>query len=136
MATGSVRIKGLKELGRAFQKMDKALAKEMAGELAEAGRPVAERASQYIVSGGGGFSAISGVARRPGHWEAMEVGASRSLGSAWIAPAWSSNKGTLQGSILAVHMRFRMEGALEDEADAVERVVDKWLGQLGEEWDD
>jgi hypothetical protein len=64
----------------------------------------------------------------------MKVGASRSLGKAWVAPAWSSNKGTLQGQILAVQLRFRMEGALEDESDAVQELVDKWLGRLGDEW--
>ena len=132
---GQVRIKGLKQLGRAFQRMDKALAKEMADELKKAGEPVADRASQYIVSGGGGFSAIAGIAARPGHWENMRVGASRSLGKAWVAPAWRSSKGTLQGQILAEHMRFRMEGALEDESEAVQELVDKWLGQLGNEWE-
>jgi len=132
---GQVRIKGLKQLGRAFQRMDKALAKELADELKQAGEPVAERTSQYIVSGGGGFPALRGVAARPGHWENMRVGASRSLGKAWVAPAWNSNKGTFQGQILAVQIRFRMEGALEDESDAVQELVDKWLGELGREWE-
>lgn len=135
MATGQVHVKGLRELGRAFKEMDADVAKELSKELAKAGEPVAKKASQYIVSGGGGFRSISGVAARPGHWEAMRVGSSRTLGRAWIAPAWSSRKGTLQGAILAVHMRFRMEGALEDEADAVQEVVDEWLGRLEDDWD-
>lgn len=74
---------------------------------------------------------MSGV-RSP--WSEMRVGASRTLGRAWVAPAWSSNKGTLQGAILAVHMRFRMEGALEDEAEGVEKVVNEWLGKLEDDW--
>jgi hypothetical protein len=134
-AVGQVRIKGLKELGRAFQRMDKALVKELVEELKQAAEPVKERTSQYIVSGGGGFPAMRGIAARPGHWEDMRVGASRSLGSAWVAPAWRSSKGTLQGQILAVQFRFRMEGALEDESDAVQELVDKWLGELGREWE-
>lgn len=136
MATGKVHVKGLKELGRASQKMDKALSKKFAGELAEAGRPVAKRATQYTVSGGGGFPAMRGVAARSSPWADMKVGASKSLGKAWVAPAWSSNKGTLQGAILAVQLGFRMEGALEDESDQVQDLVDKWLGKLGGEWED
>ena len=134
-AVGQVRIKGLKQLGRAFQRMDKALARELSKELAKAAEPVAERATQYTVSGGGGFPAMRGVAARPGHWENMRVGSSRTLGRAWVAPAWRSNKGTLQGQILAVQLRFRMEGALEDESDSVEDFVDRWLGELGRDWE-
>lgn len=136
MATGQVHIKGLKELGRAFVKMDKALAKEFSGQLAEAGKPVAKRATQYTVSGGGGFPAMRGVAARSSPWADMKVGASRGLGKAWVAPAWNSRKGTIQGQILAMQLMFRMEGALEDESEAVQRLVDKWLEQLGEEWED
>lgn len=134
-AVGQVRVKGLKQLGRAFERMDKALAKELANELKQAGEPVAKRASQYTVSGGGGFPAMRGIAARPGRWEEMRVGASRSLGKAWVAPSWRSNKGTLQGQILAIQLRFRMEGALEDESEAVQELVDKWLGELGRDWE-
>jgi hypothetical protein len=48
MATGTVRVRGLRELQRDFAKMSKTLAKEVRDELKDTAEPVAESAREKI----------------------------------------------------------------------------------------
>lgn len=135
--TGAVAVKGQRELVAAFNKINRDLGTDLIQELEEVGQPVAKLSTQYILGGGGGFPAMRGIAqgRDASYWSSMRVGASRSTGTVWVAPAWSSNKGTLQGAILAVQFRFRMEAALEDKSDDVEKRLGNFLDDLGREWE-
>ena len=131
MAQGAVHTTGLKELIRAFNKFDKDLVDDLAMELQEASGPVATLTEQYILSGGGGFPAMSGV---DSYYAGMRIGVSKSTSTVWVAPAWRSNKGTLQGRILAVQERFRMEGAVEDKSDEIEDRMGDFLDRLASDW--
>ena len=133
MAKGAVATKGLKELIRAFNKFDKDLTQDLVWELEEAADPVRKTTEEYILQGGGGFPSMRGVAKDP-YWAGMRIGVSRSTSSVWVAPAWRSNKGTLQGQILAMQYRWRMEGAVEDKADEVEKKIGKFLDTLADDW--
>ncbi len=128
MAKGAVYVHGLNELNRDFGKISKDLSKTTKKALAKAGEPVARLTEQYIESGGGGFSAMAGVKGRSAYVADMRIGATNK--SVYVAPAWNSNKGTIQGSILAMHITFRMQGALEDRSDEVTEELDKALGNL------
>jgi hypothetical protein len=48
VAEGSVKVKGLRELDRAFRKLDSDVAKEVRAELTEVARPIAESAKQKL----------------------------------------------------------------------------------------
>ena len=128
MATGAVYVKGLAELNRDFRKISKELSKETKKALAKAAEPVARQTEEYIVSGGGGFPGMRGVRGRSAYVKDMRIGATNK--SIYVAPAWSSNAGTIQGAILAMQINFRMEGALEDKSDEITEALDKALGHL------
>ena len=131
MAQGAVHTEGLKELMRAFNKFDKDLVGDLVSELQEAAGPVRSLAEQYILAGGGGFPAMSGV---DSYWAGMRIGVSKSTSTVWVAPQWRSNKGTLQGKILAMQERFRMEGAVEDKAGEIEDRMGDFLDRLADDW--
>lgn len=130
-ASAAVQVEGLRELVRAFDKFDKDLTQDLVSELQEAAGPVAKVAEQYILGGGGGFPGMRGVDR---YWAGMRVGVSKSQGTVWVAPSWSSNKGTLQGKILALQERFRMEGAVEDKSDEIEKRMGDWIDRMADDW--
>jgi phage host-nuclease inhibitor protein Gam len=48
MAEGSVKVKGLRELDRAFRRLDADVAKEVRAELTEVARPIAETAKAKL----------------------------------------------------------------------------------------
>ena len=134
MAQGAVAIQGLKELQRAFSKMEDDVAGDLAMELQEAAEPVRKLTEQYIVAGGGGFPGMRGVAqgRDRNYWAGMRVGVSKRDATAFIAPAWRSNKGTPQGATLALQYRFRMEGAVEDRSDEIEHQLEKMIDRIAD----
>lgn len=136
-AAGAVRVRGLRELMRDFNKMSRGIANDIAMELEEAAQPVAMLSQQYILRGGGGFPQMIGVAqsRDSDYWSAMRVGVEKGRGLVYVAPFFRSNKGTPQGQVLAVHYRFRMEGALEDKQDEVYERLEGVIDTLGHLYD-
>ena len=116
---------------RAFGKFEEDLQGDLVMELQEAAEPVRKLTETYVLSGGGGFPAMSGV---DSYWAGMRVGVSKPSSTVWIAPAWRSNKGTLQGKILAVQQRFRMEGAVQDKSNEIEDRLGDMLDRMSHEW--
>lgn len=133
-ATGSVRVRGLSELVRDFYRISKDVGRDIVDELEEAAQPVKLLSEEYVRSGGGGFPPISGVAN-DAYYSGMRVGVSRAESLVYVAPAWSSDKGTLQGAILAVQLRFRMEGALEDQRTEVYAKLEQFIDTLAHLYD-
>jgi hypothetical protein len=135
-AYARVHVEGLDSLLRAFNRFDKDLTQDLVDTLAEAADPVRKTTVEYVVSGGGGFPAIRGIATSSerGYWSSMRIGVSRSAGEVYIAPGWRSNKGTPQGATLAGALSRRMEGAIEDKADVVEDRMGDWLDELADNW--
>lgn len=128
-------IEGLKELVRAFDKMDKDLSQDLVDELAEAFSPVAPAARQIILGGGVGYAPMNvRNSREPSYWASMSIGFSRGQSQAWVAPAFRSNKGTAQGSVMASAYRRRMEAAAKDKFDECNKRLGHWLDTLADDW--
>lgn len=129
MAATTLKVKGLRETIRAFERMDHELTTDLVEELKEAADPVRKLTEQYIVGGGGGFPGMRGVV---GQWDYVkEIGVARRMGEVWIAPAWRRD-----GSRpwLAMQLRWRMEGALEDKSNEIEKRLGDWLDVLADHW--
>lgn len=131
---GAVKLEGLKELVRAFNKYDRDLVDDLGNELAEAAGPVRSTTESYITAGGGGFSAMRGVVGRGAYVADMRVGFSKGRATAYVAPLWRSNKGTPQGRVLSAAIRRRMEQAVEDHGSDVEARVGHFLDTLADDW--
>jgi hypothetical protein len=134
MATGSVAVRGLKQLTRDFKKMSKDLSLDLTWELQEAADPVRKLSEEYILRGGGGFPAMRNMPATPFYAD-MRIGVDVGRGVVYVAPAWS--RGTGAGSPrpnVAMEFGWRMEGALEDKEDEVFSGVDAMLDRIANEF--
>jgi hypothetical protein len=130
VATGAVAVRGLKELQRAFNKMEDDVAGDLVMELQEAADPVRKLTEQYILG------EMRGVAqsRDAAYWSAMRIGVAKRQSTVYVAPQWRSNKGTRQGRILAVQERIRMERAVETKSGEIEKRLGDWLDRMADDW--
>jgi hypothetical protein len=111
----AVRVKGLRELNRAFSKMSKETKKELRGELQRAAEPVRRGAEEN--------TRILGPA-----WSRMRVGVKTS--AVYVAPAARRKGGSPRPNAGVILLRG-MDEALEDKRGEVLGEVDKMLGRLG-----
>jgi hypothetical protein len=128
MATGAVRVRGLKELTRDFKKISKDLSKELRKELVEAAEPVKQSAQSLALG------KIRNMPRSP-HWAGMRVGVSQAQGVVYMVPAARSRRmrGRSRPNLANLLLERAMEPALvENELLIVER-VDFMLGRLAHE---
>lgn len=119
MATATVRIHGLKELQRAFSKIDRDLNKDIDRELREVGQVVAMdargRFDRISAASAGGF--------RP-----------RTRGYGRLVVEQRKRKTTgLRGDYGALQMRLALLPALWSKQNEVVAGLDKMLGRLGGE---
>lgn len=128
---GAVAVKGLRELIRSFDVMDHALTTDLVDEIVEAADPVRKLTEQYITGGGGGFPGMRGVVGQWDYVKEMRIGVSRRQAEVYIAPAWRRDGSRPQ---LAMQLRWRMEGALEDKADEIEKRLGDFLDVLADHW--
>ena len=134
MATGSVRVRGLKQLTRDFKKMSADIGRDLTWELQEAADPVRKLTEQYILQGGGGFPGMRNMPPTS-YYSEMRIGVDVGRGVVYVAPAWSS--GTGAGSPrpnVAMEFGWRMEGALEDKEDEVFSGVESMLDRMADEF--
>ena len=130
MAQGAVvRIHGLKEMVRAFDKINRDLVHDLGDEMEQAGIPV-QKAVEEMVSPAGGMSGVVGEAA---YVQDMRIGFTRPS-TAYVAPLWRSNKGTKQGRVLASAIRRRMDRAVEEKASEVEQRLGHFIDTLADEW--
>jgi len=86
MATGAIRVHGLKELTRAFKAMPDQVVEEFVWELEEAANPVKMEAQSLAVS------EIRNMPPTPFYAD-MRIGVAKSQGLVYMVPAWRSSKG-------------------------------------------
>jgi hypothetical protein len=112
MAAGTVRVKGLREVDRAFRKTDKESSKALRAGLLEAARPVAATARDKI----GQYGGANVTAIRP---RAVARGAFVTQGARKVTG--------LRGDFGALQMRRLGEALDENQAEVLEkaeRVID------------
>lgn len=126
MTTGTVRVSGLRELTRAFKKMEGDLKNELRRELAKAALPVRELAEQLSLTG------ISNMPRSP-RWADMRIGVTQN--SVYIVPVAKRRGGSGRANLKGLLLDRAMEPAVErKQADIVEGVgqmIDKLAGHSG-----
>jgi hypothetical protein len=125
---GAVRVKGQRELVRAFSKFSKDLAQDLVWELEEAADPVRKLSTQKILG------EMRNMPPTPFYAD-MRIGVAKSSGSVYVAPAW--RRGTGAGSprpALAGSFRKRMQAALDEKSHEVERGVEKFIDRLADDW--
>jgi hypothetical protein len=121
-ATGAVHVEGLKEVNRAFGKIDKSLAKEVRDALKKAGEPVRAHAETLAV---GNISNIGPT------WSRMRLG-STSTG-VYLAPKARRRGGSGRPNLGRLLLGASMFPAIEEKADEIEREVEKALDDLTDE---
>ena len=132
MAGGTIRTSGLRELVRAFGKMEKDLQTELTRELQEAAEPVRELATQVILGGGAGLGAMVNVPQTP-TYARMKIGVS-GKGIVYIAPDWRPGGiGTRRPNLGAGELK-RMQAAVDDRADAIVDRLDQMLERMADDW--
>jgi hypothetical protein len=115
-----VRVKGLRELDRAFAKLDKNLKKDLRNELKLAGEPVRAKAESLA------FSEISHIGPV---WGRMKIGVTTK--HVYVAPRARRAGGSSRPNLGRLLMAEAMEPALEKERGEVLKRVDEMLGRLG-----
>lgn len=125
---GAVRVKGQRELIRAFNKMSKDLAQDLIWELEEAADPVRKLSTERILA------EMVNMPRTP-YYADMRIGVSRGTGTVYVAPAWRRGTGAGTGRpALAGSFRKRMEAALDAKSNEVERGLEKFIDRLADDW--
>lgn len=127
MATDAVRVKGLKELTRAFNGMSKDIAQDLVWELEEAADPVRKTAEPLALT------TIRNMPRSP-RWATMKISVSKAKGAVAMFPASRRQRGSSGRPNLADLLMDRaMDPALEANETEVVKKVDDLLERLGDE---
>lgn len=121
MATGAIRIRGLRELNRDFKKISKDLGKELRSELKEAAEPVRSTAEKLALG------RIRNMPRSP-HWAGMRVGVTAK--SVYVVPQARRRGGSGRANLATLLLERAMDPALEQKQDEVVEKVDDMLGHL------
>lgn len=133
-ADNAVRVRGLRDLQRAFELADKRMAKDLRVKLAEAAEPVRHDASR--LAGSEIRNILSPTAEV--NWAAMRVGVTRKV--VYVAPVERGRRSRVNPRLrrpnLAVLLMGRAMGpALEQNVATVERAVGTVLDTVGQAWE-
>ena len=123
MATGAIRVKGLKELTRDFRKLSKTLSKEVTRELREAAQPVATGAEQLAVG------RIRNMSRSP-QWAVMRIGVSNAMGTVKMVPQQRGGRSSGRPNLKGLLLEKAMDPALEENADKVKDNINDVLDNI------
>lgn len=123
MATGAIRVHGLKELTRDFQKISKTLSKEITKELKDAAEPVRTGAEQKALS------SIRNMSATP-RWAVMRIGVSRAQGAVYMVPQARRAGGSGRANLKGLLLDRAMDPALEENADKVKDNINDVLGHI------
>lgn len=116
MAAATVRVKGLRELMRALNKVNKEAAKTVRAELIKAATPIA-------------VSARSKISRYAGA-STSTIGPRASVKGAFVTQRASKVTG-VRGDFGVLQMRVGLEPALEEREDETVLAVEQALDRLG-----
>jgi hypothetical protein len=121
MATGAIRVKGLKELTRDFKKISKDLSKEVTRELKDAAEPVRTGAEQL---------ALGQIRNMTPRWAAMRIGVSAAQGRVYMVPQARRAGGSGRANLKGLLLDRAMDPALEQHADEVKDNINDVLGHI------
>lgn len=124
-ASSGVRVRGLRELTRAFKEIPEEIVEEMTWELLEAANPVKMEAQDLAVT------QITNMPRSP-EWAAMKLGVSRRQGVVWMAPALRGGRGRKRPNLADLLMGRSMEPALEHNQDKVVDRIDDLIDRIAD----
>lgn len=122
MATGSIRVEGLRELQRDFKRISKDLDRGLTKELKAAAEPVKTEATTLALG------RIRGLPRTP-RWAGMRIGVSRA-GSVYVVPSARRRGGSPRPNLGALLLK-QMDAAVDEKRDEVLRNMDDWLDKIG-----
>ena len=125
-AEGAVRVRGLRELNRAFARADRKLRLEKNDALRRAAEPVREEAEQL---------AVAEIPRIGDAWSRMRVGVTTKV--VYVAPF---ERGQRRGNrkrpnLAGLLMNRAMQPALDMHRSEVIERVDDLLADVGREWE-
>ncbi len=126
MASGAVRVRGLKELNRAFRALDKSLSKDLTDELKKAADPVKDEAEHLALS------QIRNMPRSP-QWAEMRIGVSKAQGLVYMVPVQRGGRRWSRGKFKGILLRESMRPSVENKRGEVIEQIDDWLDRWGGE---
>ncbi len=124
MATGAVRVKGLKELTRDFKKISKDLDKKLTGELLDAVKPVKDTAEQ---------KALTSISNMTSDWATMKTTVGRAKGQVLMFPA-SRGKRYSRPNLANLLLERAMDPAVTENEDHVVQALDDLIGNLADRY--
>jgi hypothetical protein len=127
VASGGVKVHGLKELSRALAKINKGVAKdELVVPLKEAAEVVKTDAQSL---------ALNRISHMPGspRWAQQRIGVSTAKGLVYMVPVAKRRGGSGRPNLKGLLLEQAMDPALERNAAKVEKKVDDLLGKLAGE---
>lgn len=130
-ATGqrTLRVKGLREMSRAFARADRTLSRELRDKLRDVAHPVASAAESLA------RSRISHIGHK---WPRMRVGVTRTL--VYVAPKERGVRSRTQAGLRRPNLADRlmedaMAPALRDHGPRIERDTQQVLDTVGRAWE-
>lgn len=130
---GTVAVRGLQDLSRAFRVADQSLKKNLRGELREIGRPVAELAQKLAIQ------EISGLSRgRTVDWSQTRLGVTQKL--VYVAPKQRGRRSRQNEMIRRPNLKsLLLDKAYDPALDTyTERTVTKFerlLDKMAQDWE-
>jgi Bacteriophage HK97-gp10, putative tail-component len=121
VATGTIRVLGLRELQRDFKKISKELSKDLRKELVEAAAPVKKTAESLALG------KIRNMPASP-RWAEMRIGVTAR--SVYMVPFARRRGRSGRPNLADLLMERAMDPALEQNADEVTGRIDNMLGHL------
>jgi hypothetical protein len=121
-AVVSTRVRGLTELIRAFDGIERDVVRELVDELAEAANPARREATTLM---------HEMVNVRP-PYDSFRIGLSKGEKKVWIAPAWRTTGAFPPRPEMAPHIRKRMKKAVEHNRVAVIKKIREMCDRIAD----
>lgn len=128
-ASSAIRVKGLRDLQRAFGIADRSLQKRLRSTLREVAEPVRAEAEAL---------ASDNIRNIGEDWPLMRVGVTQKL--VYVAPQEKgrrsgSQDGVARPNLAPLLMDRAMSPALDNNASQIEDALDEMLGDVGNDWE-
>lgn len=125
-ADAEVRVNGLRELNRAMARASKDVRSDFKKTLKAVAEPVRDRAEVLA------REKISHIGDR---WSGMRIGATQTV--VYVAPKQRGGRGgpNARPNLAALLMDRAMQPALDENGEAIEAGVGRWLDSIGLDWE-
>lgn len=121
MASGTIRVEGLRELTRAFKAISKDLDKEVVDGLKDAAEPVKRDAEAL---------AMGRITNMTTHWSQMRIGVSRAKGLVFMVPLARRAGGRPRPNLSPLMLERAMDPAVNKNSAQIIHKVDAVIGHL------